>query len=149
MIQKGALGVAFALIGRRGRCCRAEHLPYDNAGMDLVTVTMALRELPTESIYGVLREAYRVLRPGGTFVALENRLLGDRLRDLLGAYHSEVIQEPFMNRFRGSDFPQYATAAGYTAEVHPWYVPGTVPGAEYNPDQWATPWAQLVARKGH
>jgi ubiquinone/menaquinone biosynthesis C-methylase UbiE len=125
----------------------AENLPYEDGRFDVVTVTMALHELPTESVYGVLREAHRVLRPGGMFVALENRLLDDPLRDLLGAYHSDVIQEPFMNRFRQSDVTRYATAAGFTAEVNAWYLPGTVPGSERDPRQWSTPWAQLVARK--
>lgn len=125
----------------------AEDVPHPDASMDLVTVTMSLHEMPADNIFAVLREAHRLLRPGGTFVALENRLLGDPLRDLLGAYHSDVIREPFMNAFRASDFAGYARAAGFTAEVTPWYAPGAVPGAEYDPQRWATPWALLIARK--
>lgn len=125
----------------------AEDLPYPDASFDLVTVTMALHEMPTDTIYQVLREAYRVLRPGGTFVAMENRLIGEPLRDLLQAYHSEVIQEPFMNRFRQSDFAGYAAAAGFDTELVNIYPPGVRPGSETDPNTWATTWALLIARK--
>jgi SAM-dependent methyltransferase len=125
----------------------AERLPYPDTSFDLVTVTMALHELPTDTIYGVLREAHRVLRPGGMFVALENRSIGDPLRDLLSSYHSEVIREAFMSAFRESDFAGYARAAGFTAEVTPWYPPGTTPDAEHDTRQWFTAWAELIARK--
>ena len=125
----------------------AEHPPYDDASFDLVVVTMALHELPRESIFIVLREAHRLLRPGATFAALENRLIGDPLRDVLGAYHSDVIVEPYMNPFRGSEFAEYANAAGFTTEVTNWYPPGAVAGSEYDPQQWSSPWSLLVARK--
>ncbi|GAA0711175.1 class I SAM-dependent methyltransferase [Dactylosporangium roseum] len=124
-----------------------EHAPYEDSGFDLVTVTMALHEMPIDSIYGTLREAHRLLRPGGTFCALEARLLNDPLRDLLGAYHSDVIVEPFMNAFRQSDFQQFASAAGFSTEAPHWYGPGTVPGAEDDPTTWANGWTLLIARK--
>lgn len=120
-------------------------LPLEDASFDVIVSDFTLEHVEEPAAF--LGEAHRVLRPGGLFVALENRLLGDPLRDLLGAYHSDVIQEPFMNRFRGSNFASYASAAGLAATVQPWYMPGAVPGAENNPRQWATPWAMLVARK--
>lgn len=125
----------------------AERTPYVDGSFDLVTVSMALHEMPTESIYGTLREAHRLLRPGGTFCALEARLLHDPLRDLLAAYHSDVIVEPFMNAFRQNDFEGFARAAGFSTQAPNWYGPGAVPGAENDRMTWSNPWTILIARK--
>jgi len=123
----------------------AEQLPVDDGVADLVTITMALHEMPPRSIEAALAEGLRVLRPGGMLVALENRLLGDPLRDVLGAWHSEIIEEPYMNPFRATDVAARARAAGFTAEARPWYPPGAVPGAELDPARWSSPWRLLVA----
>lgn len=126
----------------------AERLPYDDDSFALVTVTMALHELPMASIHGAVAEVHRVLRPGGTFVSLENRVIGDPLRDLLGAYHSSLIGEPYMNAFRATPFTEFAHAAGFAeAEERTWYPPGAAPGSEHDPANWSSPWRQLVARK--
>ena len=90
-----------------------EHLPYADESFDLATITMSLHELPLDAIHRALTEARRVLRPGGTLCALENRLIGDALRDVLGAWHSDVIAEPYMNPFRAQDFAGLALTAGF------------------------------------
>jgi ubiquinone/menaquinone biosynthesis C-methylase UbiE len=124
----------------------AEHLPYADASFDLVTVTMSLHELPLDAIHRTLAEARRVLRPGGTLAALENRLIGEPLRDELGAWHSDVIAEPYMNPFRAQDFAALAGDAGFeTVEVSNWYPPGASPGSEHDAANWSSPWSLLVA----
>jgi SAM-dependent methyltransferase len=73
----------------------AEALPYDDASFDLVTIAMVLHELPQATIHAVLRECRRVLKPGGRLLMLENRLIGDPLRDWLLGWHSQSIAEPY------------------------------------------------------
>jgi ubiquinone/menaquinone biosynthesis C-methylase UbiE len=125
-----------------------EHLPDPDDSYDVVTLSMVLHELPMASIEASVKEALRVLKPGGVFVGLETRLTGDPLRDLLGAYHSEITGEPYINAFRGRPFAQFAESAGFAeVSVHEWSPTGTV--MEPTADTWATPWALLVARKGN
>lgn len=125
-----------------------ERLPYKDESFDVVTVTMSLHELPLDAIHRTLTEAHRVLRPGGTLAALENRLIGDPLRDVLGAWHSDVIAEPYMNPFRARDFAGLARGAEFASfDVSNWYPPGAAPGSEHDPANWSSPWSLLVATR--
>jgi ubiquinone/menaquinone biosynthesis C-methylase UbiE len=125
-----------------------EHLCYAAGSFDVVSVTMSLHELPLDAVNRTLTEARRVLRPGGVFAALENRLIGDPLRDVLGAWHSDVIAEPYMNPFRAQDFAALARDAGFeSVRVTNWYPPGAAPGSEHDPANWSSPWSLLVARR--
>lgn len=126
----------------------AEHLAFGDESFDLVTITMSLHELPLDAVHRSLTEAHRVLRPGGTLAALENRLIGDPLRDALGAWHSDVIAEPYMNPFRAQDFAALARDAGFdNVEVSNWYPRGASPGSECDPANWSSPWSLLVAER--
>lgn len=139
-----ATEAGLAVDWRRGA---AESLPVDTGSADLVTITMALHEMPLDSIDATLAEAHRVLAPGGMLVTLENRLLGDPLRDVLGAWHSDIIAEPYMNPFRATDLAARARAAGFDAEMRAWYPPGATPGGEYDPERWSSPWRLMLAAK--
>jgi len=125
-----------------------EHLPYDDNAFDLVTTTMTLHELPLDAIRQSLAEACRVLKPGGTLVALENPLVGEPLRDVLTQYHSQIIVEPFHYDFRRADMAEFAKDAGFTeAETHAWSPFGDKPGTATNPRSWVTPWSWIQAYK--
>ena len=86
--------------------------------------------------------------PGGVFVTLENRRIGDVLRDLLFVYHSDQIDEPYWQPFRDSDFAGTCRGAGFEAEARNWYGMGTTAEMEADPMHWATPWSLMTARKG-
>jgi demethylmenaquinone methyltransferase/2-methoxy-6-polyprenyl-1,4-benzoquinol methylase/phosphoethanolamine N-methyltransferase len=62
-------GVAPQIVLTRGY---AQQLPFPDASFDVVSATEMLHHLPNPPVLEeVLREAHRVLRPGGRFVALD------------------------------------------------------------------------------
>jgi demethylmenaquinone methyltransferase/2-methoxy-6-polyprenyl-1,4-benzoquinol methylase len=68
----------------------AEHLPFRDGGFDAVTIAFGLRNCTDKS--AVLREARRVLRPGGKFFCLEfSRLEVAALAPLYDAYSFRVL----------------------------------------------------------
>lgn len=112
---------------------------------DAVVCSMLLHELPLSSIDGTLREAHRILRPGGVFVALEPWNAGDPLRDVLGAYHSEITGEPYINDFRAQDFAAMAERAGFASGEERKFTPPGAPPADSQ--VWTSPWGYLTAIK--
>jgi SAM-dependent methyltransferase len=122
----------------------AAAVPRPDGEADLVIISMVLHELPLEEITAVCREAYRLLRPGGLFLALETALTGDPFRDVLGAHHSEITGEPYINAFRAASFAEFALEGGF-ADVE--VLDFRPPGAPASVDRavWSTPWSLLKA----
>lgn len=119
-----------------------ERLPVDDASQDLVTITMVLHEVPPDDIRTIFNEVRRVLKPGGTLAMLENRTLGDPCRDVLAAWHSMLIGEPWSVPYRALDIDAELRDAGYSStDVQPWYAPGTNVETERNTQRWFSPWA--------
>lgn len=119
-----------------------EALPDADATADLITIAMVLHELPQATIRAVLRECRRVLKPGGRLVMLENRLIGDPLRDWILGWHSQSIAEPYWMPFRAMDIVGACRDAGFAeASQRAWYAPGSPPEAEADPTRWFIPWA--------
>lgn len=122
----------------------AAHVPRPAGEADLVVVSMVLHELPLDEITAVCREAHRLLKPGGVFLALETALTGDPFRDVLGAHHSEITGEPYINAFRAASFAEFAREGGFqdveVLDFRPPGAPATVDRAV-----WSTPWSLLKA----
>lgn len=126
----------------------AERLPVDDASRDLVTITMVLHEVPPDDIRAIFKEVRRALRPGGVLAMLENRTLGDPCRDILAAWHSMLIGEPWSVPYRALDIDRELRDAGFAkTSVAPWYATGTSPELERNTQRWFTPWALSLATR--
>jgi demethylmenaquinone methyltransferase/2-methoxy-6-polyprenyl-1,4-benzoquinol methylase len=93
------------LIGRMELLCAdAERLPLPDSGFDAVTIAFGLRNCT--DIDAVLREAERVLRPGGRFLCLEfSRVTVAALAPLYDAYSFKVL--PFLGRTVAKDEAAY------------------------------------------
>lgn len=96
------------------RVANAEQLPYPDAYFDVVTSVYLFHELPRNARRRVLREAYRVLRPGGLLVLEDSAQASESqaLTDVLGAF-PEDYHEPFYRDYIRDDLGQAAAACGF------------------------------------
>lgn len=113
----------------------AESLDYPDASFDLVISSMFLHEVPPRAIPRVLREAHRVLRPGGLMLHMELPPA-----DQLSAYDSFYLDwdghynnEPYYRSFRAMNLSKLCESAGFSAAD---YVQHVVPS-----------WTALGARR--
>ena len=93
----------------------AEALDFPDASFGLVFSSMFLHEVPRRGIPRVLREAHRVLRPGGLMLHMELPPA-----DQLAAYDSFYLDwdghynnEPFYRAFRACDLERIVAEAGF------------------------------------
>jgi ubiquinone/menaquinone biosynthesis C-methylase UbiE len=108
----------------------AAHLQFPDESFDLVFSSMFLHELSLKTIAATLREARRVLRPGGLMLHMElppntqmNPFDGFYLD--WDCYYNE---EPFYKAFRDQDPRSLVTAAGFAAEDYVQFVTPSLGG---------------------
>lgn len=80
---------------------------------DLVTATMVIHEMPRPAIAATIREAGRVLAPGGALRILDFRMTGDPFRDVALREHGLRNNEPFMPGAMVADVEDMAREAGF------------------------------------
>jgi demethylmenaquinone methyltransferase/2-methoxy-6-polyprenyl-1,4-benzoquinol methylase len=84
-------------------------LPFRDGSFDSATIAWGIRNIPERNL--ALREAIRVLRPGGKFVVLDSVLPGNPfVRFLFRVYARFWI--PFLAKAMGADPPVYRYFAG-------------------------------------
>lgn len=84
----------------------AEELPFADNSQDIVTISFGLRNVP--QIDKALSEAYRVLKPGGTFYCLEfSKIFIKPFRSLYQAYAFRIIPKMGKRIAQNEDAYQY------------------------------------------
>ncbi|MEO0353362.1 MAG: methyltransferase domain-containing protein [Cyanobacteria bacterium P01_A01_bin.3] len=73
----------------------AQDIPLDNNSFDLVHTSAALHEMPAPTLRTILSEAFRVLKPGGTFATVDfhrptNPLMWPGLATFLWVFETET-----------------------------------------------------------
>lgn len=122
----------------------------ESESADLVTGTMLLHELPTELIAETLREAARLVKPGGTIAFLEFDSTGDPFRDSTIYEHAERNNEPFFRDLFGFDAVRFLESEGLVCTG---WAPfdereqGLLAGPRPERPEWYFPWAVISALK--
>jgi ubiquinone/menaquinone biosynthesis C-methylase UbiE len=117
----------------------------ESGRFDVVTSTMMLHEMPPNHIEKVVKEAYRLLSPGGTSIHLDF-LTQDPFKTFIHYGHSKRNNEPFMPPLNEMDIAASHRRAGFEdVEILPFEeMPGTL-SPEFT--AWRFPWTLIIARK--
>jgi ubiquinone/menaquinone biosynthesis C-methylase UbiE len=112
---------------------------------DLVTSTMLLHELDNAALKDVMKEAYRVLAPGGHLVQLDFRAR-DPVEQFFLHGHGQRNNEPYMASFDTFDVEHYLKSVGfYDISIAPFEESPGATAPEFA--KWRLPWTVIAARK--
>jgi ubiquinone/menaquinone biosynthesis C-methylase UbiE len=95
----------------------AEALPWPDASFDIATSVFLFHELPRNARRNVIRELFRVVRPGGLVVLEDSAQLADSgtLGDVLHGFPRE-FHEPFFDDYLEDDLAAVLRAAGFAVD---------------------------------
>ena len=111
---------------------------FADASFDLVTSCMVLHEMPLARVRALLKEARRLLRPGGLMLHYElppSKYM-DPYSDFFLNWDSYYNKEPFYRAFRGADPMKEVRAAGFDKDDYVQFVvPSTRHFGEHAPTE--------------
>ena len=101
------------------RQMNATQLDYPDNSFDVVFSSMFLHELPLKDIRAYLKEAHRVLKPGGLLLTMElppNNSL-DPYEQFYLDWDCYYNKEPFYKPFRDQNYTELCATAGFPGDT--------------------------------
>lgn len=97
------------------RHAAAENTGLANHSVDLVSASLLFHELPTAAAIDIIREAHRILRPGGHFTIMEMNPQSDVYKKL-PAYVLTLLKstEPYLDQYFALDLHQALMDSGFS-----------------------------------
>jgi ubiquinone/menaquinone biosynthesis C-methylase UbiE len=90
----------------------AEQLPFDDNSVDAVSASLLFHEMPTAAGHAVIREAYRVLKPGGALVIFDGAQ-SNSVAKVGGTISSSLFLEPYAEQFLATNLLDAITEVGF------------------------------------
>ena len=120
---------------------------YEDASFDVVTSTMLLHELPAEHLRDMLKESFRLLKPGGVAVHLDFLVpANDAFACFIHYTHGQRNNEPYMRSLNEIGLADLLRETGFQqVQISAFEeAPGTL-----SPDYkaWRFPWTLVIARR--
>ncbi|ESA38020.1 hypothetical protein N836_33545 [Leptolyngbya sp. Heron Island J] len=93
----------------------AENTGLADSSVDLVSASLLFHELPTSAALEIIREAYRILRPGGHFTIMEMNPQSEVYKKL-PAYVLTLLKstEPYLDQYFALDLHQALMERGFS-----------------------------------
>ena len=114
MLREGRNRLLDAGVNLPTLVCDAEHLPFPDASLDVVTVAFGLRNMTHKE--DALREMNRVLKPGGKLLVLEFSKVAKPLEKIYDWYSFKVL--PRLGKLVANDDSSYQYLAE-SIRMHP------------------------------
>jgi ubiquinone/menaquinone biosynthesis C-methylase UbiE len=126
-----------------------EHTNFPDEHFDLVHSTFLPHELPRQAMGDIVKEAYRILKPGGWFVNLDfHSPPGGVWGQFIHFGHARRNNEVFMRTFCETDFIGLQKECGFSsAEMRPFDDGTGLVEPDQVPPKWRFPWQLFVAQK--
>ena len=97
----------------------AEHTKFDDGSFDFVTSTMFLHETSHKAVHNIVREAHRLLKPGGLMLHVEQppfRWFDDPFEQFVRDWDTHNNNEPFWGPMHDMDLEEVAVKGGFARE---------------------------------